>query len=198
MPWRRRTSGLVWRRASPRTSGVLAAWLLVACGLPAAAQESFGVGRAATPDELREADTTIGPEGEELPPGSGSAVQGAAVFATRGCGRCHGPTLVEGPGPKLVGDDLTGLSYYPVSYWPYAPLIFDYVRRAMPYDRAGTLSDDEVYALTALLLFRNGIIEEQDVMDAGSLPRVVMPNADRYAPPPADWQPGRPRPWTAP
>ena len=181
--------------AWPRS--LLAVLLLVAFGAPAAAQELFGVGRTATPEEIHEADTTVGPEGKELPPGSGSAIEGAAVFATRGCARCHGPNLVEGPGPKLVGEDLTGVSYYPVSYWPYAPLIFDYVRRAMPYDRAGTLSDEEVYALTALLLFRNGIIAEEDVMDATSLPQVVMPNRDRYTVPPEDWQPGRPRPWTA-
>ncbi len=66
----------------------------------------------------------------------------------------------------------------------------------MTGDRAGTLSDEEVYGLTALLLFRNGIIAEEDVMDANSLPQVVMPNRDRYTVPPEDWQPGRPRPWT--
>ena len=184
---------MAWRR---RLAGLLAVLLPVACGAPAAAQEPFGLGRPATPEEIRDADTTVGPEGKELPPGSGTAIEGAAVFATRGCGRCHGPTLVEGPGPVLVGEELAGVSYYPVSYWPFAPLIFDYVRRAMPYDRAGTLSAGEVYALTALLLHRNGIIAEDDVMDANSLPRVVMPNRDRYTQPPADWQPGRPRPWT--
>ena len=181
---------MAWRRS------LLAVLLPVAFGAPAAAQELFGAGRVATAEEIRDVDTTVGPEGKELPLGSGTAIEGAAAFATRGCGRCHGPNLIEGPGPVLVGENLEGVSYYPVSYWPYAPLIFDFVRRAMPYDRAGTLSADEAYALTALLLYRNGIIEEEDVMDADSLPRVVMPNRDRYTVPPADWQPGRPRPWT--
>ena len=118
---------MAWRHS------LLAVLLTVAFGgAPAAAQELFGVGRTATPEEVHEADMTVGPEGKELPPGSGSAIEGAAVLATRGCGRCHGPNLVEGPGPKLVGEGLEGVSYYPVSYWPYAPLIFDYVRRAMP------------------------------------------------------------------
>ena len=180
----------------PWTRSLLAVLLAVAFGAPAAAQEPFGLGRPATPEEIRDVDTTVGPEGKELPPGSGTAAEGAVVFATRGCGRCHGPNLVEGPGPVLVGEELTGVSYYPVSYWPFAPLIFDYVRRAMPYNQAGILSDDEAYALTALRLHRNDIIAEDDVMDANSLPRVVMPNRARYTEPPADWKPGRPRPWT--
>ncbi len=168
---------------------------VVLCATAAAQESAFGAGRPATPEEIHEADTTVGPEGKELPPGSGTAVQGAAVFAQRGCPLCHGPNLVEGPGPVLVGEELTGLSYYPVSYWPFAPLIFDFVRRAMPYDRAGILSADEAYALTALLLHRNDLIEEDDVMDANSLPKVVMPHRSRYVDPPADWKPGRPRPW---
>ncbi len=122
-----------------------------------------------------------------------------APSSRSGGARCvTGSTLVEGPGPQLVREDAEGLGYYPVSYWPHAPLIFDFIRRAMPYGRSGILSDDETYALTALLLHRNGLIEEEDVMDADSLPRVDMPHRSRYTEPPADWQPGRPRPWTAP
>ena len=110
---------------------------------------------------------------------------------------CHGPNLVEGPGPELVGDEVTpGTSYYPVRYWPFAPLIFDYVRHAMPYDRPGILSADETYALTAFLLHRNGIIEEDDVMDAKSLLGVVMPHRSRHVDrrqigSPGDHGPGR-------
>lgn len=190
---------MAWCRTPWRPSLLVALLMAVVTGTAAAQEESsFGFGRAATPEEVREADTTVGPEGKELPPGSGNAIQGAAVFAQRGCPLCHGPNLVEGPGPKLVGEDLEGLSYYPVSYWPDAPLIFDFIRRAMPYDRAGILSDDEAYALTALLLHRNDLIEEEDVMDADSLPSVVMPHRSRFTEPPADWQPGRPRPWTTP
>jgi len=185
-----------WCTIPWRPSLLAALMSVVLCPVSGAQESSFGVGRLATPEEIRDADTTVGPEGKELPPGSGTAVQGAAVFGQRGCPLCHGPTLIEGPGPALVGEELTGLSYYPVSYWPFAPLIFDFVRRAMPYDRAGILSANESYALTALLLYRNGIIEEEDVMDANSLPAVVMPHRSRYTEPPEDWQPGRPRPWT--
>ena len=183
MPWRPNLLALVIIVVGP-------------CAGVAAQESLFGVGRPATPPELRAADTTVGPDGKELPPGSGTAVQGAVVFTQRGCTRCHGPNLVEGPGPELVGDEVTSrTSYYPLRYWQFAPLIFDFIRRAMPYDRPGFLGADETYALTAFLLHRNDIIQEGDVMDAKSLPTVRMPHRSRYVDPPPDWKPGRSRPW---
>jgi S-disulfanyl-L-cysteine oxidoreductase SoxD len=143
--------------------------------------------------ELQAWDLAIAPDGAELPPGSGSATQGALVFTQRGCSDCHGPTGKEGPGPVLVGAKITpSMAYFPVEYWPFAPSIWDYIRRAMPYNRPGRLTPDETYALTALLLFRNNIIQEDDVMDAKSLPKVHMPHRAEYTVP-APWTPGTPR-----
>ena len=154
------------------------------------------LGRIATEKEIRAWDIAIGPDGKELPLGSGTAIQGAALFGQRGCVRCHGPNQIEGPAPRLVGGEvLPNTSYYPIPYWPFAPSIWDFINRAMPMDRPGYLSADEVYALTAFLLFRNGIIQETDLMDAKSLPKVQMPNRDRYTAPPEEWKAGKPRPF---
>jgi cytochrome c len=150
-----------------------------------------GLGRAPTAAELRTWDLSVGPEGRELPPGSGDAARGAVVFMQRGCASCHGPTGVEGPAPVLVGGKATlSTNYFPVRYWPFAPPIWDYINRAMPYDRPGHLTHDEVYALVAFLLFKNGIIGEGDVMDAKTLATVQMPHrADYKGPSPATWTP---------
>ena len=157
------------------------------------------LGRTPTAREILAWDIGIGPDGKELPPGSGTPTQGAALFGQRGCARCHGPNQIEGPAPVLVGGEVRPTtSYYPPKFWPFAPEIWDFINRAMPFDRPGYLSPDEVYALTAFLLFRNGIIQETDVMDAKSLPKVQMPYRDAYTPPPTDWKPGRPRPFVLP
>ncbi len=152
----------------------------------------FGVGHPATAAEIAALDIDVGPDGVGLPPGSGTAEQGAAVYAER-CQSCHGPTGVEpNPlGPVLVGR-IAGDSF-PFgtdpraratigSYWPYATTVFDYVRRAMPFDKPGSLTDQEVYALTAYLLWRNELIGKDDVMDATSLTAVRMPSRDRFVP----------------
>src|SRR5262245_58624298 len=148
---------------------------------PRQAPSPSGLGRAPTRAELQAWDISIGPDGAELPPGSGNATQGALVFTQRGCSGCHGPTGKEGPAPILVERKLVPAdNYYPIQYFPYAPMIWDYIHRAMPYDRPGHLTSDEAYALTAFLLYRNGIIQEDDVMDAKSLPRVQMPHRAEY------------------
>jgi cytochrome c len=136
-------------------------------------------------------DISIGPDGAELPAGSGTATQGALVFTQRACSTCHGPTGVEGPANELVGGKPSpSSSYFPINHWPYATMIWDFIHRAMPYDRPGRLTADEAYALTAFLLFRNGIIQEDDVMDAKSLPKVQMPHRAAYKPPAEPWKPG--------
>jgi len=162
---------------------------------PRQAPSPSGLGRAPTANELKAWDISIGPDGAELPPGSGNATQGALVFTQRGCSDCHGPTGKEGPVLVLVGGTPTlSTNYFPIAYWPYAPSIWDFIRRAMPYNRPGRLTADEVYALTAFLLYRNGIIQEDDVMDAKSLPKVQMPHRTEYhAPEP--WTPSTPRPF---
>lgn len=167
-------------RSSTQTLVLLAGtWLAVT----AMGQEGPNLGVPADPEEVAAWDIDIGPDGAGLPPGAGTAAEGAAVYAIQ-CLTCHGP---EGNGQLndvLVGGhgSLTGPA--PVktigSFWPYAPTIFDYVRRAMPYLLPQTLSDDDVYALTAYLLFLNGIIAENEVMDAQSLPAVQMPNRDNF------------------
>jgi hypothetical protein len=162
---------------------------------------TYKLGRAATAEELNQPDAPIAPDGQGLPPGSGTAVQGAITYAARGCGRCHGSTLKEGPAPNLVGprrpnapmtnEEGGNWAGRGITNFPFAPLIFGFIRQAMPLDRHAALPADEVYSLTAFLLFRNNIIQEDDVMDAKSLPQVRMPSRDNYAPPPfTDWKPG--------
>jgi S-disulfanyl-L-cysteine oxidoreductase SoxD len=152
-----------------------------------------GLGRAVGKAELQAWDISVGPDGAELPPGSGSATQGALVYTQRGCSSCHGPTGKEGPALVLVGGEATlATNYFPIKYWPFAPPIWDFIHRAMPYDRPGRLTSDEVYALVAFLLFRNDIIQEDDVMDARSLPKVQMPYRAEYKVPPL-WTPATAR-----
>ena len=145
------------------------------------------VGHAATPNEIRAWDTAVGPAGTELPPGSGTAKDGAEIFANK-CVVCHGPAG-EGSllAPRLVGGKGTLTSSQPVltigSYWAFATTIFDFINKAMPRGQEGSLKPNEVYALTAFLLYKNDIVKETDVMDAKSLPAVKMPNRDGFIPP---------------
>jgi len=148
-----------------------------------------GVGRAATPEEIKKLDISIGISGKELPPGSGTAIEGAKIFAVK-CAVCHGPNGEGGLGSRLVGGQGTLTSAKPVktigSYWPFATTIYDYINRAMPRDQgrgqAGTLTPNEIYALTAFILNKNEIIKESDAIDAKSLPKVVMPNRHGFIP----------------
>jgi len=163
---------------------------------PAFAQSSptYGVGRAPTAAEIRALDISISPTGEELPPGRGTAKEGAALFEEKGCIACHGATGVDGPAPALrskKGED--------VPIWkrerilplraPFATTVWDFIHRGMPLGAEGTLTADEVYALTAYLLFLNKVIPEDEVLDKQSLPKVKMPIGDDYARLP-DWKPG--------
>jgi len=144
---------------------------------------TYGLGRPPSTDELRAIDIEILPDGRGLPAGSGTAAAGKQVYANR-CATCHGPTGAEGPQDVLVGGRGTLASRNGAarplktvgSYWPYATTLWDYLRRAMPFDHPGTLTNDEVYSATAYLLFLNGIVDEQDVLDQATLPRVQMPN----------------------
>ena len=150
----------------------------------AALAEGPGLGRVATPDEIASWDVSIGPDGAGLPPGRGTPKQGEKVFAEK-CVACHGEKGAGKPNDQLVGgrDSLSG-EQAPVktvgSFWPYATTLFDYVRRAMPLNAPKSLSDDEVYAVSAYILQLNGIIGEADAMDAQTLPQVQMPNRDGF------------------
>jgi cytochrome c len=161
----------------------LAAVALAGCasaGPPAARMvETPNLGREATPAQIAGWDISVGPDGVGLPPGRGTAARGATIYE-RKCQACHGAKGAGQPNDRLVGGHGTLASKTPVrtigSYWPYATTVFDYIRRAMPYTESQSLTDDETYALTAYLLNLNGIIGEQDEMNAGTLPRVTMPN----------------------
>ena len=145
--------------------------------------ETPNVGRPATQAEIAAWDISVGPDGVGLPPGGGTAVTGAAVYEQK-CQACHGAKGAGQPNDRLVGGQGTLASKTPVrtigSYWPYATTVFDYVRRAMPYIQPQSLSNDEVYAVTAYLLHLNGIIGEQDEINAQTLPKVAMPNRDNF------------------
>ncbi len=148
----------------------------------------YGLGRTPTPEEIRAMDITPAPDGTGLPEGRGTAVEGREVYSRR-CARCHGPKGEGGDEPKqatLVGGRGSLKTAKPLktagSYWPYATTIWDYVNRAMPLDHPGTLTHNQVYALTAWILQMNGIVGENDVLDAKTLPRIKMPNRDGFVP----------------
>jgi S-disulfanyl-L-cysteine oxidoreductase SoxD len=162
-----------------------------------AQSSSYGVGRTPTAEEIRAWDISIGPTGEELPPGRGTVREGAQLYRTKGCAGCHGATGLEGKAPILkskAGPD--------VELWargrilplrsPFATTVWDYINRAMPMNREGTLTADEVYSLTAYLLFINDVIQEDVVLDPKTLPNVKMPIGDNYARLP-EWKPRTPR-----
>ena len=147
------------------------------------AMESPNLGREATPAQIASWDISVGPDGAGLPPGKGTPATGAPVYEQK-CQTCHGAKGAGQPNDRLVGGQGTLASKEPVrtigSYWPYATTVFDYVRRSMPYIQTQSLSDNEVYAVTAYLLNLNGIIGENDEMNAQTLPKVKMPNQSSF------------------
>jgi cytochrome c len=141
------------------------------------------LGRAPSAQEIRAADISIPPSGEGLPAGSGTAKQGAQVYAAK-CQSCHGEKGIGKPADALVGGIGSLATPKPVrtvgSFWPYATTLFDYTRRAMPLQSPKSLTDDEVYAVSAYILFLNGIIGEDAAMNAQTLAQVKMPNRDGF------------------
>lgn len=147
--------------------------------------EGFGLGRPATEAEIAAWDIDIRPDGAGLPEGQGTAADGEPVYSER-CATCHG-VFGEGEGrwPILVGGFDTLTEDRPVktvgSYWPFASTVWDYVHRAMPFGDAQSLSNDEVYALTAYLLYMNDVIEDDEfVLSAESFGEIEMPNAEGF------------------
>jgi cytochrome c len=165
--------------------------LLTGClvqGLPVDAPvKGAALGRPASADEIRLWNIDVAPDGDGLPPGRGTVREGAVLYAAK-CAKCHGPSGTEGPRDRLVGGRDTLATATPMktvgSYWPYATTLYDYIHRAMPFDAPQSLTADEVYAITAWLLHQNGIIQENAVMDAGTLPAVQMPNRHGFVPDP--------------
>ena len=153
---------------------------------PAALAQTPQFGQPIAPADAAPWDISIGPDGAGLPPGRGTVAQGEAVYAAK-CQACHGEKGAGRPSDRLVGGIGTlEPGKTPVktvgSYWPYATTLFDYVRRAMPWNQPKSLTDDEVYAVSAYILNLNGIIGPNDAMDAQSLPKVAMPNRDGFIP----------------
>lgn len=164
---------------------IVASLLLCAAVLPGALSAKtgeYGLGQPATQADVNAWNIDVSPSGN-FPAGSGSVSQGQAVYASR-CAACHGSQGQGGPMDKLVGGVGTLNTSAPVktvgSYWPYATTVFDYVRRAMPFNAPGTLTNDEVYAVTAYLLYMNGIVPQTAVMNAKALAAVKMPNQDNF------------------
>jgi mono/diheme cytochrome c family protein len=142
-----------------------------------------GLGLPASNEDVARVFWSTFPDGENLPPGSGTAAEGKSLYLLH-CQACHGPEGVGKPADRLAGGQGTIGTETPEktigSYWPYAPTVFNYIRRAMPYTAPMSLSNDEYYALTAYLLQINEIIGSHDIVDAETLPRVVMPNREGF------------------
>jgi mono/diheme cytochrome c family protein len=170
---------------------LLTAFVLLASGAVLAQTPTYkNVGRAPTKQEIQAWDIAAGPDGKGLPPGQGTAKEGAPIFAAK-CALCHGADA-EGAkiGPRLTGGKAeieTFTTFRPIrtlgAYWPYATTVWDYINRAMPRNQAGTLTANEVYALTAFVLSKSNIDKEDDVLDAKTLPKVEMPNRNGFVPP---------------
>ena len=143
-------------------------------------------GQPIAPTDIAPWDISIGPDGVGLPPGSGTAAQGETIYVAK-CQACHGEKGSGKPNDALVGGMGTlAPDKVPMktvgSFWPYATTLFDYVRRAMPFQELQSLTSDELYAVSAYILNLNGIVGANDVLDAQSLPKVRMPNRDGFIP----------------
>ena len=156
---------------------------VLACATSVQAQSSYGIGRAATPAEIAGWNIDIDRYGNNLPPGSGSVSHGREVF-DRQCAACHGAKGEGGVGDRLVGGQGTLATPNPVktvgSYWPYAPTLFDYIRRAMPQNAPQSLSNDDVYAVSAYILNLNGLLPAEATLDARALSAIKMPNRNMF------------------
>jgi mono/diheme cytochrome c family protein len=163
--------------------------IMLAISVGALAQgTTYKVGRTPTQEEIQAWDISVSPEGKGLPPGNGTATEGAKIYAQK-CAKCHGPTGEQayggftGPGGSIGGFlRRTGPNNTPRPPWPYAPNIWAFIYKAMPRFEEGSLSANDTYALTALVLYWSGLIKATDVMDAETLPKVQMPNRDGYIP----------------
>jgi len=162
---------------------IAAGLLLLAVSGFAQAAEGPGLGTAVTPAELAAWDISIQPDGTGLPAGSGTVEAGKTVYIEK-CAACHNQEGAGQPFDRLVGGQGSLNTATPVktvgSFWPYATTVFDYIRRSMPFQAPKSLTDDEVYAVTAYLLSLNGIIKPREVMNAKTLPKVRMPNRDGF------------------
>lgn len=163
--------------------GVAFALVLCVAASTAQAQSRYGIGRPVTVAEIAGWNIDIGRDGSNLPKGSGSVSHGREVFAQQ-CASCHGDDGEGGLGDRLVGGQGTIATAKPIrtvgSFWPYAPTLFDYIRRAMPQNAPQSLTDEDVYAVSAYVLNLNGLIDADATLDAKSLAAIKMPNRDKF------------------
>ena len=150
---------------------------------PTQAQSHYGIGRVATPAEVDGWNIDIGRNGENLPEGSGSVSHGHEIFDQQ-CAACHGTKGEGGVGDRLVGGQGTIATPKPIktvgSFWPYAPTLFDYIRRAMPQNAPQSLANDDVYAVSAYILNLNGLLPADATLDAKTLSTIKMPNRNMF------------------
>ena len=167
---------------------LLSAMIVAACAAAGAQAPAYKLGTTPTPEQIRAWDITIGNDGKGLPPGKGTADEGEKIYNEK-CAACHGMNGTGGEAPALTGLE-HGRPPFPAQT-PFAPVLWDYIRRAMPMlIGPGTLKPDEVYSLTAYLLFKNNIIKENDVLDAQTLPKVKIPTHEAFVPPAVKpWKP---------
>jgi cytochrome c len=178
-----------------RCTKLFTAAIALSASVTALAQgPTYRLGTTPSDAQIKASDTAVLADGTGLPQGSGTATQGVPVYVQK-CAACHGP---EGKGTALHRGLIPLGNAKPVkiegSLVPYATTVWDFINRAMPWTRPGTLTPDEAYAVTAYVLFLNGIVKETDVLDAATLPKVRMPNRDRFLAVEIDWKPGQKRP----
>lgn len=178
-----------------RFSRLLTAAIVLAASATLLAQgPTYRLGTTPSADEINARDTAVSPQGRELPPGSGTVKQGAAVYAQK-CQACHGPNGTGTPLHRgLIPLGNAKPIKIPGSLVPYATTVWDFINRAMPSTKPGSLTPDEVYATTAYVLFLNDIITENVVVNATTLPQIRMPNRDNFLAVEIDWKPGQRRP----
>lgn len=175
--------------------------ILLASAAGLAQPRTYNLGTPLSQEEIRRFDFMVGPKGKELPPGHGTAKEGAEIYGQQ-CAACHGLNGEGGVANRLVlgspGNPHRGpfkdTEKSATSYYPFATIAWDFINRAMPANNPGSLSTDQVYALTAFLLYRNGIIKESDVLDAKSLPEIQMPNRNGFLPAVPVWPPSPKKP----
>lgn len=173
----------VWHKVL-LTAGACAIAMLATQGASAADRKHPGIGRIATPEEIKSWDIDVRPDGQGAPAGHGTGAEGERIYLVK-CASCHGE-FGEGGGrfPVLIGGQDTLKNDRPEktigSYWPYASTVFDYIKRAMPFGDAQSLTNDEVYALTAYLLFMNDIIGDDEELTAKNIGSIEMPNRDNF------------------
>jgi cytochrome c len=172
-------------RSLARLAGFGALFAVAGAASAAGQLPTYGVGRAPTAEEVTAWDLTIPPDGQGLPSGRGTAALGQPIYAER-CASCHGEKGEDPKYSRLVGGHGSLVTAEPIrtigSFWQYATTLWSYIRRAQPFDEPGSLTSGQVYAVTAYLLYLNGIVGENDILDARSLPQVKMPNRDGFVP----------------